>query len=432
MTGQKLPNIVIIGIDAARADHFGTYGYPKPTSPHIDALANEGLVFDHCFCHINTTDPSFTTMLTGMIPRSHGILKHAEGLNLGVYNFHKHKFVLFQEILKQYGYSTFGIDWLGRWHKRGFDFYLGPKYDRRPPAGKLIDESIARIRTSKKPFFLFIHFWDAHTPYNAPDELYPLFAPEHPEMKMEALLKDIKSRDWKEYILKAGGEVKNAEEIVAKYDAAIRSVDEEIDRLVNVLKDMGIYEDTIILITSDHGESLTEHGIYFDHHGLYETTTHVPLIMVHVPGKGRIDKFVQHADIVPTFLDLLGIPMKGLNIDGMSLVPLIRGETEMTRDFVVFEEVNTQKKCAIRTDEWKYIESPSEQQATCRRCGSVHGGVTELYNLKKDPQELHNVIAEEGETAATLRDSLSSWEKSEKEIVLKRQMQHLKKNLFGK
>ena len=122
---MKHKNIVLIGIDALRADHLGCYAYDKETSPNIDNLAKKGITFENAFSCINTTDPSFTTILSGKYPISHGIRNHSEKVtNSMLQNFYKQKIRFLSEILRDNGYKTIGIDWLGRWHKKGFEYYF--------------------------------------------------------------------------------------------------------------------------------------------------------------------------------------------------------------------------------------------------------------------------------------------------------------------
>ena len=468
MKEEEKKNIVLIGIDALRADHLGCYAYDKETSPNIDNLAKKGITFENAFSCINTTDPSFTTILSGKYPISHGIRNHSEKVtNAMLQNFYKQEIRFLSEILRDNGYKTIGIDWLGRWHKKGFEYYLGDAMQKKHlkilskivnklpdifsdkikkiyrkttssnssihTATKLTDKALELINNCNKPFFLFIHYWDTHTPYNAPESIYNELKPEGDGKELEKLFASIGNEKWKEYLLKAAGNATTAEEVSAMYDSAIKYVDQEIGRLVKYFKEQGIYENTIFVITSDHGESLIEHGIFFDHHGLYDESIHVPLIFNNLPVEGkRIKDFVQHIDMVPTLLDILNIPFKESEFDGVSLVPLIRGEVNSLRSFIVAEESYTEKKIAIRTNKWKYIYSPSKDDATCRYCGVIHGGVEELYHLESDPKEMRNIVEEKPEIAKTLRKNLFSClsnlkSKEEKKLISQR-LSKLKKN----
>ena len=469
MTKEEKKNVVLIGIDALRADHLGCYGYNKETSPNIDDLSKKGIIFRNAFSCINATDPSFTTILSGKYPISHGIRNHGGKVtNSMLQNFYKQKIRFLSEILRDNDYKTFGIDWLGRWHKKGFEYYLGDAMQKKhskilskilkqlpstfsdkikkiytffskkiktsnlsastPAATKLTDKSLELINNCNKPFFLFIHYWDTHTPYNALESIYNELKPGGGGQELKELFANIKNEKWKEYLLKSAGKATTAEEVSAMYDSAIKYVDQEIGRLVKYFKEQGIYENTIFVITSDHGESLTEHKIFFDHHGLYDESIHVPLIFNNLPvGGKRIKDFVQHVDIVPTLLDILNIPFKESKFDGVSLVPLIRGEVGSRRSFVVAEESHTENKKAIRTNKWKYIYSPSKEAATCRYCGVIHGGIEELYHLESDPKEMRNIVEERPEIVTELRRQLFEFTE-----YLKRKKNENEKSKIGK
>lgn len=474
-------NIVLIIIDALRADNIGCYGYTRKTSPNIDKLAREGILFENAFSCTNTTDPSITTILSGKYPISHGIRNHGPKVtNSMVQEFYKRKIRLLSEILRSSGYLTFGIDWIGKWHKKGFEYYFGNTMQKKHSmlsmlfsritnkfpeaflnkikdviftkkiknndlpyytAARLTDTSLKLISNCGKPFFLFIHYWDTHTPYTSPENIYTEFKPEKRKnsRELKELLANISNKKWKGYLLKTFGERRTAEEVIAMYDSAIRYVDQEIGRLIDSLKDKGIYDDTIFVITSDHGESLTEHGIFFDHHGLYDVSIHVPLIFNNIPDtkvpgtkRKRVRDFVQHVDIVPTLLDILDIPFNRSEFDGISLIPVMKGKKSVSRPFIVAEESYTEIKMAIRTKEWKYIYSPSKEAAICRYCGVIHGGVEELYHLDNDPNELQNIVEEKPEISRDLRKMLFSWlnnlKSKEEKIQISKKIRKLKMN----
>src|SRR3989338_1795904 len=125
------PNIVFILVDALRASSLGCYGYPRTTSPVMDKLGHHGIVFERAFCTVNATDPSLTTLFSGLYPRSHGIVHHGDQiLQKEIDFFSSQEIKLLPEILHDQGYATFGLDWLGRWHRSGYDYYAGFSVDR--------------------------------------------------------------------------------------------------------------------------------------------------------------------------------------------------------------------------------------------------------------------------------------------------------------
>jgi len=446
-------NIIFIIIDAVRARNVGAYGYDKPTTPNIDNIAQQGVLFRNAYSCINYTDSSMTSIFSGIYPAGHGILHHGGSLrDEEVKDFNRSGIELLPEILRSKGYSTIALDWMGRWHRRGYDYYSGI------PDGKLLrlvnrvlkaiapHKSLLSLRAGlillrrrilsttyaakfttecainlveenrNKPFFLFIHYWDVHQGYTVPKRHSRPFRgmnyseiPHHTE-KVGGLY-SISSKGLRSLGVKLLSRTKTVSQQIAEYDGAIRYVDGEIGRLMEGLKKHGIADQTLVIITSDHGESLTEHGIYFDHHGLYEVSIHVPLIMRYpeVLSAGKaVEGFVQHIDLVPTILDLVGINRHAEDFDGESLMPLIHEGKEL-RSAVYIEEAYAQRKRAIRTKKYEYIKAPSEEAAVCRLCNRIHGGVEELYDLDSDPEQNHNLVEDKPETAKKLRNLLAEW-----------------------
>lgn len=430
MVQIKKIRILIIGIDALRARNLGCYGYSEQTSPNIDNLAREGVLFEDAYSCQNTTDPSFTTIFSGKYPLSHGIIRHGQRVRkTDIAKLHASATRFLPEILKGEGYTTLAVDWLGRWHRRGYDYYSGFLHQatlRTFPVRKIesylnvMSRRYARFETStiidnaslvtaqaknlitrncNNKFLLFIHYWDIHSPYAPPTKFYENLS----EQGLDKAIKKIIKRKrgtltrWRRH------------ENMMRYDASIAYVDYEIGKLVEALETCGILDQTLIILTSDHGESLGEHNISWDHHGLYDVSIHVPLIIRHpdLPRNRRIKGFVQHFDIVPTTLDLLN--MKNNDFDGKSVLPLIYGETDQLHSAVYAEEADSQDKRAIRTSDFKYIQALSKKGAVCRVCGYIHGGMEELYDLKEDPEENRNIVKEKSDVANMLKKRLTNW-----------------------
>jgi arylsulfatase A-like enzyme len=425
------PNVIIVVVDALRADHVGCYGGAE--TPHIDRTAREGVQFADCFCTWNTTDQSLTSILTGRYPISHGIIHHGDAVEAGdVRTFQDSSAQLLSETLNQRGYRTLAVDWMGRWFRLGFDYYGYPpvslartmhlylKYmmnhmeifqcytggDQRSD-GSLLDDvkgvlstflfsrELAMVQDAEyvtdaamdllddagdDPFFLLLHYWDVHTPYNCPRRFRQYWGND-PERRL-----------------------------LDRYSGAVRYVDEQLGRLQRWMERRGILDDTILVLTSDHGESLNEHEIYFDHHGLYEVNTHVPLIMRYpqrLPAGQQVEGFVQHVDLVPTLLALTGTEHDTERYDGESLMPTVEsGRSE--RPFAYSEESYVQPKRAIRTDRYRYITA-SDGEGYCRYCHTVHGGVEELYDLGRDPDEQCNLAEKHPDLVRRLRGRLQEF-----------------------
>ena len=477
-TNEK-PNIIFIVMDAVRARNLGCYGYDKPTSPNIDRLAKDGVLFENAFSCINTTDSSLTSIFSGMYPRTHGIIHQGDTITKYEINkFLKGDIKLLPEILKENGYYTIGLDWLGRWHKRGYDYYMGIKktrkkivkmffskfinnkffknqhiyklmrlvYENRKSinvewenAKELTDTGIKLLEKIanneiKMPFFMFIHYWDTHIPYSPPYKYISELGNYKPLGKTtNEILSEINNPARVGYLKGYFKEDIDVSEIVRRYDGAIKYIDAQIGRLLNFLSDYGMLDNTMIIITSDHGESLIEHGIYFDHHGLYDVSIHVPIIIWYpnnLPKNKRVNSLVQHIDLLPTIDELLNIET-GINYDGLNLLPIINDEIDKIRTEIYIEEAYTQRKFAIRTEQYKYIFADNIQNAKCRFCNKIHGSLEELFNLYDDPDEKYNVLHVYDNIYKILRNKLNKWINktygTSKREILKLNIKNIKK-----
>ncbi len=431
---RENPNVLLVVIDAVRTDNVDMYGVNDGTTPHINTLAHEGLIFEDVYSAWNTTDQSLTSILTGKYPLSHGITNHGDKVTPEeITTFNKTGTRTAAEILREQGYETIAVDWMGRWFKRGFDKYginvtknffekcmlyikyilnhadivrqyMGKRSLKIPSkedvqgvlrtflfskelaeiqdAAIITDTAIESIKSMQKDnFFLFLHYWDTHTPYHCP----------------------------REYQAYRGSDKK--ERLISKYKGAIHYVDHHLGRLFDVLKAQGLWDNTLIIITSDHGESLTEHDIFFDHHGLYDATIHVPL-MVWYPKvfkkPKRVKGFIQHIDLLPTILDIAKIDREKLSFDGQNLMPLIENEVAEIRPFIYSEESYVQKKRALRTKQYKYI-SATDGRGYCSYCHKIHGGTEELYDVGIDPREEVNIIRDKPQVHKELKGKLDEF-----------------------
>jgi len=443
--------------DAARAMNFSLYGYRRKTSPNLNRISkSDGIVFENAYSVINATDPSITSMLSGTYPVTHGIRHHGGQVKEGEIKTLETRGILFlQEYLLEQGYTTVSFDILSRWHRRGFKEYIEilPKSDKlktglvekiarhdrlkslvkimykhlfgRSPVSRFVvlnaetvfEMAMERLRSENNPFFYFIHLWDTHTPYSVPDEY--VFS-SRGGVPIEDIVETLKNEDWRNYLLSSFSGLTTGE-IIGKYDGAIRFVDEKFAEFVDFLKDKGFYENTVIIFTADHGESLIEHGIYFDHHGLYDVSLNVPLVILNYPGvRGRRRGLVQHIDLLPALAELFRVPLRH-SLDGRNILELAE---KGGREFIVFEENHTEVKRGIQTRRWKYVYAPDPEKAICRLCGVVHGGVEELYDLRVDKEETTNLVEESPHVASILRETLADWystmEKRGEKLALKR------------
>jgi arylsulfatase A-like enzyme len=415
------PNVVIIAIDSLRADHLGCYGYGKNTSPDIDALAQESVVFERAFAPGIPTMPSFTTLLSGLHPYRHGITAHASEQRLS------EDVLMMPQLAKRAGYVTIGIDNLavqgsgrGSWFARGFDFYSGFLYKPfSEQSSQLADRAIDFIdEYSQKPFFMFVHLWDPHTPYG-PREPYNTLHyeknPDSPGLKdVIALAPEYYNAFLGDMKLKCEGDY---DYVVSQYDGEISYVDGQVGRIVSHLKARGIWDNTILVVLSDHGECFGEGDVYFDHHGLYDAVLRIAMLW-HVPGAptGRCSAIVANEDIMPTLIERCGWSSPEYSLSSRSFDAAFRSEQFNGRDFLVGVESTRQASLCWRTDKWKLI-LPITHDAQGNPLPDIYGNTRNpeplLFDLHNDPAERNNVAAENSQVRDELLGALATWREAE-------------------
>lgn len=350
-SGGGIRNVVLISLDTTRADRLSCYGYPRPSTPNIDSVAREGVLFDLALTPVPLTLPAHSSMLTGTYPPIHGA-RGNEGFRLAEYN------VTLAETLRDAGYETaafvggfpmaalFGLN-------QGFDTYddqLGEASNKRHynerSAGEVSQPAMAWLdRHWKAPFFLFLHYYDPHTPY-APPAAYAAAYPD-----------DL-------------------------YAGEIAYVDSAVGQVLDKLRRLGRYEDTLIVIAGDHGESLGEHGETTHGYFAYQGTMRVPLIVK--PPRGargrRVEEAVSLVDIVPTVLGQLGLRAPP-GVQGSDLGRCLAGKSGPVRRHPLYGEslYPTVFGCSplhtLTEGRWKYIRAPKP----------------ELYDLARDRGETNNL-----------------------------------------
>jgi len=405
------PNILLIGVDSLRADHMSIYGYRHLTTPHIGYFARQGTLFERCYSpHIPTTS-GYASMFTGRDAFGTQVvaLRHKGPM--------RPEAVTLAEILGRNGYNTTSVGFSGNPASRGFSTYLSYsawgswEEGRSPKAQNLNDVALPeldRLIDEGAPFFLFLRHMDPHAPYLPPapferafyhsDEFDPT------NRSMDPVLAFKPFRDFFKTWMPPG--VTDKDYIIAQYDGAVAYMDAAIQAIFTALEARGVLDDTIVVINSDHGETLYDHDCYFDHHGLYDTTLHVPLVIRYpraVPTGLRIPGFVQHKDLVPTLLELAGIDAEDEEpeFEGRSLLPMMRGEAASHESEFYITECTWMRKHGWRTPEWKLIVALEPD---------FHfKPPVELYNLVTDPDENHNLAHEEPAMVAILRSRMEAW-----------------------
>jgi arylsulfatase A-like enzyme/tetratricopeptide (TPR) repeat protein len=359
-------NVLLITLDTTRADHLGCYGYSAAQTPNLDALARDGALFESCITPTAYTLPSHSSIMTGLYPPSHGVRINGEAA-LPDSN------TTLAERLSAKGYRTgafvgaFVLD--GRWGlSQGFqhyDDYFKLGQDQRldlarvqRPGNQVVDAALKWLdQPSSKPFFAWVHLYDAHGPYEPPEPF--------------------RSRS------------------ASPYDGEIAFADSQVGRLLDWIKTHQ-KNDTILIVVGDHGEGLGSHGESEHGYYIYDYAVHVPLI-VKVPGvsSARIPAQVRTIDIAPTVMDLVA-GEKPKEVEGASLLPLLNGQQEPVR-YAYSESMATRLQYGwaalygLRTNEFKFIEAPR----------------SELYDLKKDPDEKDNRLDSDRRAALQLRTELT-------------------------
>ena len=406
---RRRPNIILIGIDSLRRDHMSCYGYDRLTTPHIDRLAAESTLFTQTFsAHIPTTS-AYASMLTGMDAFTTQVvaLRHKGPLRPEVSTL--------AEVLAEEGYNTTCVGFSGNPSSRGFQTYLDyPGWGswnegRSPKAQNLNDVAIPELESLAKkraPFFLFLRHMDPHAPYLPPAPYERMFyhgnETDPSNKSMEPVMSFKPFCDFFASWMPPG--ITDKDYVVAQYDGAVAYMDAAMQSILTAVQSLGISGHTIIILNGDHGETLYEHECWFDHHGLYEPTLVVPLMIRYpgvMPAGKRVDGYNQHKDLMPTILELAEIQRDDIQFDGRSLMPLVSGEVASYESEFYITECTWMRKHGWRTPQWKLIIALEPD---------FHfKPEVELYNLVEDPLELQNVAGEEPDVVAALTARMESW-----------------------
>jgi arylsulfatase A-like enzyme len=376
---RDLPNVLFVLVDALRADRLGCYGHGTAVTPNVDALAREGVVFEHAFVQAPYTWTSFGSFFTGKYPRRHGLVKMAPGTRLPdnvtiASHYDRARLVASDVLLAPDDVATgaflTGALSHGSGLARGFDDIcelmrgnaLVRTHDRWSQfrAWTAFGAVATKLRTRFVPdlhldtarrwledhadrrFFAFVHLYSTHTPYDPPDEFRKLYV--DPEYEGPITLFDAEHRR----AIERGEYTPNVEDrrqIEALYMGGVSKADHDIGVLVDLLRERGVLERTLVIVTSDHGEDFGEGGRW-EHNHMYRSNLHVPLVM-RLPGDAprgvRVAPHVESIDVFPTLLDVLGLAAPAVGgpndeLDGASLLPLVRGERTDWRPFTFAED----------------------------------------------------------------------------------------------
>jgi arylsulfatase A-like enzyme len=393
--------LILISIDTLRADHLGCYNYPRPTSPTIDALAAEGVVFEDASTTSPWTLPSHASMLTGLYPRRHGLRlpvnsmrkarESAEALGVKTGRYEVSQTTL-AERLGRAGYATAGfVNFTLVSQRYGFDRGFQQFRHIENNAGSAEPSKIAKHAVRwiesppSEPFFLFLHFYDVHSPYRSLPKYRQQFVNDYAGPLGPTGFVHF-NRILNGGYLPTDADVQYLNDI---YDAGIRQLDDSLAGVVASLEKSGLLENTLIVITSDHGEQFMEHGTVSHGSNHYQEVLRIPWIIrgPGVPPGERIETMVSLVDLMPTVLGILGVESPG-GLDGVDVASTWRSQERLAERYLFAEaemsagfEFDLEKvdvKKAVRNSRFKLHYNTAAQ-------------TKELYDLLSDPGETQNL-----------------------------------------
>lgn len=396
------PNVILISIDTLRADHLGCYGYQRPTSPRIDGFTGQATLYTRALAAASWTVPTHASLFTGKFPYEHGAHYYEVWQPVNNANPLSRRHLTLAEVLKSEGYDTgaFVANWayLGpRWQlDQGFDAYHAERTYARTLNQRVFDWLAVH---GEKSFFLFVNYIDTHRPYNTTPRAGLL---DKPVVRDKNLIKVFKERvlSGKE---PTAGELTG--QVIDQYDTAIANVDEQIGVLLDELAAVDLYDNTMIVLTSDHGEFFGEHGLVTHSKDVYEEVLWIPLI-IKTPGQraGRVSEALITSTDIPSLV-LSELPHRVAE-RYRSVFPDVPGNHLVIAEsyFTHFRDLCDDQwgsrfrrvRRAVYDWPYKYIHSSD--------------GKNELYHLVEDPTEANNLIEQQREVADRLARALVSLE----------------------
>jgi arylsulfatase A-like enzyme len=435
---RPTPNIVLITIDALRADSLSIAGHTRPTTPNLDNLARRGAYFSQAMTTFPGTTPAMPSLMTGLFPNfevvdewnpstrsgfnEYETAEESQGPHLGS------ELEMLAEILASAGYTTLGFNTNPHLNRssgfsQGFEEYVQFKdfltaaragrthrlESASPPADVVIDRVVQRLAAGfESPIFLWVHFMEPHSPYLPPQPHRNMFVSgdeQFDDLEVNEALYHLRFEQRRAKNL--GRDFRTPSDLGADletlmqqarelYEAEIHFCDSQIERLLAQLDSTIGLENTLIVVTADHGEEFLEHGYVFHtfRNGMPEELIRIPLIIKPPrgwPARGRSDTLVRLNDIAPTVLDYAGMSDRAQHMEGQSLRPLVEGESQPPRDAYF----STPAFGVVRTARWKYRLD--------KRASGDDEQREALFDIVADPEELDNLIHEHPDVAASMR-----------------------------
>ena len=398
---RALPHVLLIGIDTLRGDHLACSGNDWIRTPNIDALAADGVLFTRCFSTAPWTLPSFASIFTGKTPYHHG----AVGFDYQRLDDDNYTLTEFFDIA---GYRTNGfvsINYLTPEFGMGQGFNgdapqgLDPDLDR---ASRITWLGLETLRTHdlNQPLFMFLHYFDVHAPYTPPAPYAGMYyhgdemAPGEPVLDFlrsdanPARNRNSGMYDWLEGIT-------DLEFGVKEYAAGVTFVDDHVGQLMTHLKDEGLYDGMLIVLVSDHGEHLGDHGYWFTHAEPYQECLHVPLLIKFPKGSFAgtvVEAPISTMDLMPTMLETVGI--RPPEMDGRSLLPLCAGQAGSVGSLLVAEQGGSVEGFSKALIDWPW-------KLIYRRAKDVE--TYQLFDLNTDPGETNDLASVHEAKAGRMR-----------------------------
>lgn len=412
-------HVVLISIDTLRADHLGSYGYERPTSPNLDRIAESGAVFLDASTTSPWTLPSHASMLTGLYPNRHGVKDHDKGLSASIPTL--------GSILAVHGYQTFAVvnshNLSSRYGlDRGFEHfdYVHEWNDETGPRRRIVnrgesitDRAIAWLQQrDDRPFFMFLHYYDVHSDFAAQAEYQEMFTGPF-RGQINGRTRQLSSLRRRNARLPDSA----VRHLLGLYDAEIRQLDTTLQRLFDAIRDMGLKDEVLLIVTSDHGEEFMDHGSLLHGRTYHQEIVRVPLL-IRGPGVAhgrRVDRPVSLIDIVPTILGLLdlgGDDVDAIGFDGIDVSPHIVStpradevDPQETAHRLLFAEADhgnekPDMKRMVRRGRFKLLFDLTTRESR-------------IYDLQTDPEERIDIRSRQPKRAAHLEQALFDFMQTE-------------------